>query len=114
MGSDGSNPRRVITEGHYNSNPALSPDGTSVAYNSRINGKYEVLVHDFRDSSNTQITHGEGNSEAPAWSPDGRWITYTHSISGTAHLMVNGFLGRIVQPLGVLAQVQSPDWTRAR
>lgn len=114
MGSDGSNPRRVVTEGHYNSNPALSPDGTSVAYSSRIGGKYEVLVHDFRDSSNTQITHGEGSSEAPAWSPDGHWITYTHSISGTAHLMVNGFLGRIVQPLGALAQVQSPDWTRAR
>ena len=114
MGSDGTNSSRVITEGHYNSNPALSPDGTSVAYSSRIDGKNEVVVHDFRNSSNTRITHGEGSSEAPAWSPDGRWITYTHSISGTAHLMVSGFLGRIVQPLGVLAQVQSPDWTRAR
>ncbi|MBK7292869.1 MAG: PD40 domain-containing protein [Holophagaceae bacterium] len=114
MESDGSNPRRVDTEGRRSWNPALSPDGNCVAYSARIDGKNEVLVHDFRNSSNTQITHGEGSSEAPAWSPDGHWITYTHSISGTAHLMVNGFLGHMVQPLGALAQVQSPDWTRAR
>lgn len=33
------------------------------------------------------------------------------SLSGNAHLMVNDLLGRIVQPLGPMAQVQSPGWS---
>ena len=30
------------------------------------------------------------------------------------HLMVSGLLGRFVRPLGLMAQVQSPDWSRSR
>ncbi|MDR3684301.1 MAG: hypothetical protein P4L11_11290, partial [Geothrix sp.] len=85
-----------------------------IAYESRSAGKFDVFVYDLGEGKSVRVTRGSGSSESPVWSPDGRWIAFTQSMAGTSRLMVSDLLGRLVRPLGLMAQVQAPDWTRSR
>jgi TolB protein len=114
MNSDGSSPRQITSGGSANSNPSWEPDGLRLAYESRSDGHFNVCLFDFNDGKTSRITQGTGPSESPVWSPDGRWIAFIQSVSGTSRLMVSDLLGHLVRPLGFLAHVQSPDWSRNR
>ena len=114
MESDGASPRPITTGGSANSEPSWKPTGSHIAYVSRSAGQHDVFIYDLSNGKSTRITRGNGNYESPVWSPDGRWIAFTNSISGTSRLMVSDLLGRFVSQLGLLAQVQSPDWSRSR
>ena len=56
--------------------PSLSPDGTRVAYRSRVTGTPQIWVAEVRGGgAPRQITFGESVT-FHEWSPDGRWIAY--------------------------------------
>ncbi|MEW6569030.1 MAG: hypothetical protein AB1449_12865 [Chloroflexota bacterium] len=55
----------AIDEDH----PALSPDGSRLAYSSRLEGYEETLVRDLSDLSRPALEVGQGGR--PTWSPDG-------------------------------------------
>jgi dipeptidyl aminopeptidase/acylaminoacyl peptidase len=61
--------------------PALSPDGNSIAFVTRISDPLKTssfIVVTNRDGNNRrQITSNEEIAVQPKWSPDGRWIAYT-------------------------------------
>ena len=57
-------------------NPAWSPDGSRIGFDSDRKGHREVYVMD-RDGQNpTRITHEQQAVHHPAWSPDGTRIAY--------------------------------------
>jgi Tol biopolymer transport system component len=56
------------------SEPAFSPDGRLVAYQSDESGTNEVFVHEFRSGNKWQVTKGGGIQ--PRWSSGGREIVY--------------------------------------
>jgi eukaryotic-like serine/threonine-protein kinase len=58
-------------------NPAISPDGQSLAVSSDDghNGKYFIRVYDLRRGVSTRLTDG-GEDEVPTWTRDGKRITY--------------------------------------
>jgi TolB protein len=114
MGADGSAPRRLTREGLDNSAPSWRPDGSHIAYESRSAGQFDVFVYDLTREKSTRVTQGKGSSQSPVWSPDGRWLAFTRSMAGTSRLMVCDLLGRLVRPLGLMAQVQAPEWSRSR
>jgi Tol biopolymer transport system component len=63
--------------------PALSPDGSSVAFASDRSGSFEIYVVSLaRGSKEIPITSDGKNNVQPAWSPDGRWIAYAHNNGG--------------------------------
>ncbi|HEU5256948.1 MAG TPA: winged helix-turn-helix domain-containing protein [Vicinamibacterales bacterium] len=73
-------PVRVSTTGGINVEPALSPDGSAVAFASDRSGSFEIYVVSLaRGSKEIAITSDGMNNIQPAWSPDGRWITYARS-----------------------------------
>jgi len=57
--------------------PAISPDGRSLAVSSDdgLNGKYFIRVFDLQRGISTRLTDG-GKDEVPTWSRDGKRISY--------------------------------------
>ena len=56
--------------------PALSPDGTRVAFASQRSGYWDIYVLDLTDGKIKAITENRFYEGSPAWSPDGEWIAY--------------------------------------
>jgi Tol biopolymer transport system component/DNA-binding winged helix-turn-helix (wHTH) protein len=76
-------PARISTSGSMNVEPALSPDGSAVAFASDRSGTFEIYVVSLaRGSKEIAITSDGKNNMQPAWSPDGRWIAYAHNNGG--------------------------------
>jgi len=70
-------PARLSISGSMNVEPALSPDGSAVAFASDRSGSFEIYVVSLaRGSQELAITSNGQNNMQPAWSPDGQWIAF--------------------------------------
>jgi hypothetical protein len=74
-------PRPIIATGFQEQNPALSPDGRWLAYQSNESGRYEVYVRPFPNVEGGKwlISRAEG-TRSPAWSMDGRELYYIDDV----------------------------------
>jgi TolB protein len=57
--------------------PTWSPDGSMVAFDRIVGGRYQVFTMDADGSNRTQITAGEADNLWSTWSPDGLTIAFT-------------------------------------
>lgn len=57
-------------------NPAISPDGHTVAFASNRNGYWDIYLLALANGSVTRLTDTLEYEAAPAWSPDGKWLAY--------------------------------------
>jgi serine/threonine protein kinase len=57
--------------------PAISPDGKSVAVAKRDGTNVDIWIIDVQTKAQRRLTFGAGSHEGPIWSPDGRRIIYT-------------------------------------
>ncbi len=78
----------VLTQTLANEHPAISPDGTKVAYSFQQNGKMPIFVAATSGGVTQQVCDDCG--EVEQWSPDGGQILYltTHDPSGVGLLKV--------------------------
>ncbi|RMH51726.1 MAG: TolB protein [Zetaproteobacteria bacterium] len=58
-------------------NPALSPDGTWVAFSMAVGRSRHLFLMRTDGGALTQLSSGRAVDVQPAWSPDGRWIVFT-------------------------------------
>lgn len=73
MGMDGGAARRLTYNGKYNTNPAFSPKGDQVAYQSREGSGFNIYRIPTAGGSPVAVISGQH----PAWSPDGRYIAFS-------------------------------------
>ena len=85
MNADGSNVRRLTNTGGVvsdvqldglDADPAWSPDGRRIAFNSNRDGDYEIYVMNADGSGQRNLTDNASLDALPAWSPDGREIVF--------------------------------------
>jgi len=79
MDVGGTNVRRLTTDGTaYNVSPAVSPDGTQIAYESNIDVGQgsELYVMNLDGSNRTRVTIDDVWNQDPVWSPDGSLLLY--------------------------------------
>jgi TolB protein len=69
--ADGSNLRRLTTEGGYY--PTWSPDGKYIAFTRREGDRYAIWIMNSDGKNQTRLTYGV----EPDWSPDGKKIVFT-------------------------------------
>jgi Tol biopolymer transport system component len=59
-------------------NPAWSPDGTRLAFDSSRSGDSNLYVADAHGRNVCELTNSGANEHSPAWSPDGKRLVYVH------------------------------------
>ena len=76
MDADGSHRRQLTDTPAAEESPAMSPDGSHVAFESDRDGNSEIYVMDLPSRRVRRLTKDPARDLAPAWSPDGARIAF--------------------------------------
>jgi TolB protein len=91
--ADGTNPVWItqiagdVSESNYRGEPDWSPDGVTVALQSRVAGSFQIMTVNMRDNLAARLTDA-GENQSPSWAPDGRHIVFTSNRSGSDQLWI--------------------------
>ncbi len=100
----------VTNFGGTQAQPALSPDGRSVAFVSDRDGHYNIYVGLVQEGNLVQISHDANLKSRPAWSPDGGTIAYAQiNDSGIWDIWEVPALGGT--PRRVILNAVDPAWS---
>jgi Tol biopolymer transport system component/cytosine/adenosine deaminase-related metal-dependent hydrolase len=69
-------PRRLVADGYFNSDPDFSPDGKKLLYASDRDGTADLWLHDLATGADSKLSSLPGAQTAPRFSPDGKRIAY--------------------------------------
>ena len=71
--------KRLTNNNYTDTDPAVSPDGTQIAYTSAADGYNRLYIMDIA-TGKTRLLTPELPGYRPAWSPDGRWIAFMTTV----------------------------------
>lgn len=114
MDSDGTN-LNVLTdydfsEKNYRSDPDWSPDGRVVAYQERINDRFQIRT--IRVTGGTpKLLTSDGENEQPSWAPDARHLVFTSTRTGVRQLWVLDTESNRVRQLTKSAGSKLASWS---
>jgi acylaminoacyl-peptidase len=87
LSSDGSEHRPLTTGPRTISSPALSPDGTRMAYVDKDDAGSQIFLQWLEQGNRAQLTRGSETPRHLTWSPDGRWIAFAMRVPVSAPTM---------------------------
>lgn len=87
------NPIQVTTSAGLDTDPAISPDGTRVAYSSDEAGQLDIYVIDVHGGTPLRLTDHSSADTAPTWFPDGSAIAFVSNRSGELAIWKVGQMG---------------------
>ena len=68
-------PLTRLTYGEWDdTSPALSPDGTRVAFASNRDGAWDLYILELESGEIIRVTNSPEYESAPSWSPDNQWL----------------------------------------
>jgi TolB protein len=66
-----------LTFGNFDDlHPAVSPDGTKIAFSSNRDGPWNIYILDLQNGGTRKFTDSRSYQGNPTWSPDGNFIAY--------------------------------------
>lgn len=75
-------PRRVTRAPGWEAEPALSPDGSLIAYSSDASGNPDIWLVDATGGNPLRLTDDPGSDRDPTWFPDGSAIAFVSDRNG--------------------------------
>ncbi len=109
---DGANVRQITKDGNISVAPALSADGTKLAYTGYLSGYADIYLVQLASGKRDRIVKFPGTNSGAAFSPDGGRIACSISKDGNPELYVVGANGsgarRLTRTRGVES---SPSWS---
>ena len=105
-----------VEETTFRTRPAVSPDGSLIAFASDIRGSYDLFLLPADGGLPFRLTRDDDWDEKdPAWSPDGQELVFTTNRNGRPELEVIGVHGGGSRPLPVTRLERAgPAWGRLR
>jgi Tol biopolymer transport system component len=108
----GERPVRIPSSSRYESQPALSPDGRTIAFVSDRFGNAELELIAVDGSGRRRLTSDPAYDGAPAWSPDGSRLAFVRERAGSADLYVMSVDGAAAARVTTAAGYESdPAWS---
>jgi TolB protein len=102
----------VIGDQSYRSNPDWSPDGRLIAFQSQIDGNFQLMTIGVRDRAIKRLT-STGINEDPSWAPDSRHLVFTSTRGGSRQLWVmDAESGRFRQLTHASGRARMGAWSR--
>jgi TolB protein len=99
MNRDGSAIKRITFDGYYNTAPAWSPDGKWIAYETRVEGQFDIWLVDPSGTTSIPLITHRRSDESPSWSPDGRKLAFSSTRRGKADIYLVDKNGENLQRL---------------
>src|SRR5690606_19100782 len=107
----GGPPARVTFGSSYNVSPRVSPDGRLLAYVTRRDGRFLVVVRDIDGSGQDTVLSETGNEESPSFAPSSRWVMFATHTGDRDSLVAVTVDGRVRQRLTSSAgDIREPTW----
>ncbi len=105
-------PLTRLTRGNWmDIHPAISPDGSRVAFASNRGGQWDIFVLDLPTGEVTRLTDTPAYDGHPSWSPDGLWIAHDTYLEDNLDIVVRPVDGS--QPPIRLTYDPRPDFSPA-
>lgn len=73
-------------------NPAISPDGQTVAFASNRSGYWDIYLLDLGSGGIIRLTDTLSYEASPAWSPDNKWLVYEAYIDDNLEIKIQSIL----------------------
>jgi TolB protein len=99
LSSPGKTPLTNGPRGAMNVEPAMSPDGTKVAFSSDRSGKAMIYILDLQKNTTRRLTFAGFYNSTPSWSPDGKKIAFMGNVDGHFDIFTMDIDGKNMQRL---------------
>jgi len=93
--------------------PAISPDGKTVAFASNRSGYWDIYQLDLGSGGITRLTDSLSYEGAPAWSPDNKWLVYETYTNDNLELQIQSVVSpdEMIRLTNNAAADFSPTWS---
>jgi len=114
MNPDGTNQHALTDNGSNDADPAWSPDGSMLAFESVTGNAFNLYLINADGTGLRQLTYSTRHTDVqPAWSPDGGWIAFSRQdMQGRGGIWKVDVAGTTLKRLtGEESQNSHPSWS---